>query len=107
LSLAVREQNRSAASPTAFSPSKPVPRDALTAYAGLALGLYKTASNQPAGKREQYLNEAIKLRQMVIKEDPINFEIRELGKNWLWTQKALQDWKALLQQKTQRSSLEN
>jgi tetratricopeptide (TPR) repeat protein len=107
LSLAVREQNRSAASPTAFSPSKPVPRDALTAYAGLALGLYKTASNQPAGKREQYLNEAIKLRQMVIKEDPINFEMRELGKNWLWTEKALQDWKGLLQQKTQRSSLEN
>ncbi|BAY47641.1 heterocyst differentiation protein HetF [Scytonema sp. HK-05] len=107
LSLAVREQNRTAASPTAFSPSKPVPRDALTAYAGLALGLYKTASNQPAGKREQYLNEAIKLRQMVIKEDPINFEMRELGKNWLWTEKALQDWKALLQQKTQRSSLEN
>lgn len=107
LSLAVREQNRSAASPTAFSPSKPVPRDALTAYAGLALGLYKTANTQPAGKREQYLNEAIKLRQMVIKEDPINFEMRELGKNWLWTEKALQDWKGLLQQKTQRSSLEN
>jgi len=107
LSLAVREQNRTAASPTAFSPSKPVPRDALTAYAGLALGLYKTASNQPSGKREQYLNEAIKLRQMVIKEDPINFEMRELGKNWLWTEKALQDWKGLLQQKTQRSSLEN
>ncbi|BAZ23443.1 heterocyst differentiation protein HetF [Kalymmatonema gypsitolerans NIES-4073] len=107
LSLAVREQNRTAASPTAFSPSKPVPRDALTAYAGLALGLYKTANTQPAGKREQYLNEAIKLRQMVIKEDPINFEMRELGKNWLWTEKALQDWKGLLQQKTQRSSLEN
>ena len=100
LSFAVREQNRSAASPTAFSPSKPVPRDALTAYAGLALGLYKTTNNQPIGKREQYLNEAIKLRQMIIKEDPINFDIRELGKNWLWTEKALQDWKSLLQQKS-------
>jgi tetratricopeptide (TPR) repeat protein len=107
LSFAVREQNKSAASPTTFSPSKPVPRDALTAYAGLALGLYKTANNQPVGKREQYLNEAIKLRQMVTKEDPINFEMRELGKNWLWTEKALQDWKGLLQQKTQRSSLQN
>lgn len=107
LSLAVKEQNRTAASPTTFSPSKPVPRDALTAYAGLALGLYKTANNQPTGKREQYLNEAIKLRQMVLKQDPINFEIRELGKNWLWTEKTLQDWKALLQQKSQRSSLEN
>ena len=107
LSFAVREQNKSAASPTTFSSSKPVPRDALTAYAGLALGLYKTANNQPVGKREQYLNEAIKLRQMVTKEDPINFEMRELGKNWLWTEKALQDWKGLLQQKTQRSSLQN
>jgi hypothetical protein len=108
LSLAVKEQqNRSVASPTKFSPSKPVPRDALTAYAGLALGLYKNAHNQPDGKREQYLNEAIKLRQEVIKNDPINFEVKELGKNWLWTQKTLQDWKALLQLKSQRSILQN
>ncbi|WP_017317679.1 cell division protein HetF [Mastigocladopsis repens] len=102
LSLAVREQNTSAASPTSFSPSKPVPRDALTAYAGLALSLYKAAHTQPEVKRERYLNEAIKLRQMVIKDDPVNFEMRELGKNWLWTEKTLHDWKALLRLKSQR-----
>lgn len=108
LSLAVREQqSKSIASPTTFSPSKPVPRDALTAYAGLALGLYKTAHNQPDGKRGQYLNEAIKLRQMIIRDDPVNFDIKELGKNWLWTEKTLQDWKTLLQQKSQRSTFQN
>ncbi|NMG18044.1 cell division protein HetF [Brasilonema bromeliae] len=108
LSFAVREQqSKSAASATTFLPSKPVPRDALTAYAGLAIGLYKTANNQPNGKREQYLNEAIKLRQMIIKDDPVNFEIKELTKNWLWTDKTLQDWKTLLQLKSQRSTLQN
>jgi tetratricopeptide (TPR) repeat protein len=102
LSLAVREQNKTAASPTSFSSSKPVPRDALTAYAGLALSLYKSARTQPKVKQERYFNEAIKLRQMVIKDDPVNFEMRELGKNWLWTEAALQDWKVLLRLQTQR-----
>jgi hypothetical protein len=98
LSLAVREQNRSAASAvTTFS--APVRRDALTAYAGLALSLYKTANNQPVGKREQYLNEAIKLCQMVVRYDTANFEPKELGKNWLWTEDTIRDWKALLQLK--------
>ncbi|NJR75989.1 MAG: heterocyst differentiation protein, partial [Scytonema sp. CRU_2_7] len=108
LSLAVREQqSQSVASPTRFSTSKPVPRDALTAYAGLALGLYKTAHSQPDGKREQYLNEAIKLRQMIVRDDPVNFDIKELGKNWLWTEKTLQDWKTLLHQKSQPSTIQN
>ncbi|MBP5975486.1 CHAT domain-containing protein [Brasilonema sp. CT11] len=108
LSFAVREQqSKSAASATTFLSSKPVPRDALTAYAGLAIGLYKTANNQPDGKRQQYLNEAIKLRQMIVKDDPVNFGVEELGKNWLWTQNALQDWKTLLQLKSQRSILQN
>ncbi|ARV58671.1 heterocyst differentiation protein [Nostocales cyanobacterium HT-58-2] len=106
LSLAVREQNTTAVSPTTFSSSKPLPRDALTAYTGLALSLYKTAHSQPNGKRERYLNEAIKLRQMIVKNDPINFQPKELSQNWLWTEKALQDWKALLQLKSQRSAID-
>ncbi|WP_414585597.1 tetratricopeptide repeat protein [Scytonema sp. PCC 10023] len=105
LGLAVREQNTSASS-TAFSPSNPLRQNVLTSYAGFAIGLYKTANNQPVGKREQYLNEAIRLRQMVTKEDPVNFELRELGKNWLWPETALQDWKALLQLKSQRSAFQ-
>ncbi|MEH2075191.1 MAG: cell division protein HetF [Nostoc sp.] len=76
-----------------------VPQDALTSYAGLALGLYKSALNQSSGKQTQYLNEAIKLRQMVLKSDPVNFQVDKLAKNWLWTEKAIADWRSLLQEK--------
>jgi tetratricopeptide (TPR) repeat protein len=82
---------------------KPIPRDALTAYAGLALGLYKTAYEQPPGKRQQYFSEAIKLRQQVVKEDSVHFQPEGLRKDWLWTDKAIQDWQGLLQLKLRRS----
>lgn len=73
--------------------------EALTAYAGLALGLYKSAQNQPADKRQQYLREAIKLRQMVIQNAPADFTMEKLSRNWLWTQQAIADWQSLGQVK--------
>ncbi|MEH2360238.1 cell division protein HetF [Nostoc sp.] len=91
LNLALKEQKTDSKST--------VPEDALTSYAGLALGLYKSALSQPNGKQTQYLNEAIKLRQMVLKSDPVNFQVDKLTKNWLWTEKAIEDWRSLLQEK--------
>ncbi|MFM5896699.1 MAG: cell division protein HetF [Dolichospermum sp.] len=73
--------------------------EALTAYAGLALGLYKSAQNQPADKRQKYLQEAIKLRQMVIQNAPADFTMEKLSRNWLWTQQAIADWQSLAQTK--------
>ncbi|MFM7406569.1 MAG: cell division protein HetF [Cuspidothrix sp.] len=73
-------------------------QDALTAYAGLALGLYKSAQSQTGDKRQQYLHEAIKLRQMVIQNAPENFTIEKLSQNWLWTEQAIADWRLLLQE---------
>ncbi|MEH1934368.1 MAG: cell division protein HetF [Nostoc sp.] len=93
LNLALKEQKTGSTST--------VPEDALTSYAGLALGLYKSALSQPNGKQTQYLNEAIKLRQLVLKSDPVNFQVDKLAKNWLWTEKAIEDWRSLLQQKSQ------
>ncbi|BBD64788.1 heterocyst differentiation protein HetF [Nostoc commune NIES-4072] len=93
LNLALKEQKTGSTST--------VPQDALTSYAGLALGLYKSALSQPNGKQTQYLKEAIKLRQLVIKSDPVNFQIDKLAKNWLWTEKAITDWRSLLQEKSQ------
>ena len=94
LNLALKEQNtQSRSTKTA------VPQDALTSYAGLALGLYKSALSQSNGKQTQYLKEAIKLRQMVVKSDPVNFQVDKLAKNWLWTEKAIADWRSLLQEK--------
>ncbi|MGI2908655.1 cell division protein HetF [Tolypothrix sp. VBCCA 56010] len=98
LNLALKQQNPSGYTPTAATPPVATP-EALTSYAGLALGLYKSAHEQPENKRSQYLTEAVKLRQMVVKDDPVNFLPNKLGNNWLWTEKAIQDWRSLLQVK--------
>ncbi|MDZ8066370.1 MAG: CHAT domain-containing protein [Nostoc sp. DedQUE08] len=94
LNLALKEQNTNST-----SRNTTVPQDALTSYAGLALGLYKSALSQSNGKQTQYLNEAIKLRQTVLKSDRENFQVDKLAKNWLWTEKAIEDWRSLLQEK--------
>ncbi|MEH2025692.1 cell division protein HetF [Nostoc sp.] len=94
LNLALKEQNTNST-----SRNTGVPQDALTSYAGLALGLYKSALSQSSGKQTQYLNEAIKLRQTVLKSDRENFQVDKLAKNWLWTEKAIEDWRSLLQEK--------
>ncbi|MEW5860615.1 MAG: CHAT domain-containing protein [Cyanobacteriota bacterium] len=71
-------------------------QEALTTYAGLAIGLSKLAASQPADKQAKLLDEARKLRQKAISEDPINFQPEALSKNWLWTEKAIKDWRSLL-----------
>ncbi|MBH8572224.1 CHAT domain-containing protein [Nostocaceae cyanobacterium CENA369] len=98
LNLALKQQNTASTAPVSVKAT--VPQDGLTSYAGLAIGLYKSALNQPAAKQAQYLNEAIKLRQMVITDDPVNFQINKLSNNWLWTEKAIADWRSLLQEKS-------
>jgi hypothetical protein len=89
----VEEQAKTAASPNVAK------RDQLNAYAGLALVLSKLAKNQPSDKQAKLLSEAINLRQKVLTEEPINFQPQELSKTWLWTEKALQDWRSLLKLK--------
>lgn len=94
LNLAFKTQNMTANS---IQPS--TPPEALTAYAGLALGLYKSADSQPGLKQVQYMNEAVKLRQLVMQNDPENFTVDRLAKNWLWTEQAIVDWRSLMQKK--------
>jgi CHAT domain len=103
LSLATAKEQKPSATPMSASATVKVKqRDDLTAFAGLALGLYKTAQEESGAKREQYLNEAVKLRQKVVTDDPYNFQMDKLVQSWLWNEKALQDWKALLQIPSQR-----
>lgn len=71
-------------------------KEVLNIYAGLALGLSKSA--QKPDKQAKLLSTALQYRQKVIMEDPVDFQPDALSKNWLWTEKAIQDWKALLQQ---------
>ncbi|MBD2613674.1 MAG: CHAT domain-containing protein [Nostoc sp. GBBB01] len=97
LNLALKAQNTNNGT---TSTKTPLPEDALTSYAGLALGLYKSALDESSAKQAQYMNEAIKLRQMVMKSDGVNFQVDKLAKNWLWTEQAIKDWRSLLQEKS-------
>ncbi|ABA23132.1 heterocyst differentiation protein [Trichormus variabilis ATCC 29413] len=104
ISLGLKQVNTADAAEV--SPKADVPIEALPAYAGLALGMYKNARNRnfPPDKQAQYINEALKLRQTVLEKDPINFQLDELSKNWLWTENSLRDWRSLLQQKSPKQS---
>ncbi|MBE9216935.1 CHAT domain-containing protein [Plectonema cf. radiosum LEGE 06105] len=73
-----------------------IDQEALSAYAGLALSLYQSSMEQTSDKKEKYLNEAIKLRRMVMKDAKGSFERNHLAQNWLWTEKAIEDWQSLL-----------
>lgn len=87
-----------AAQGTAGSPGQALNKEVLTIYAGLALGLQKSAQEQSADKRANLLNESRKLRQKVMKDAPADFQPDALGKleNWLWTEQAIQDWQSLV-----------
>jgi CHAT domain-containing protein len=67
-----------------------------TIYAGLALGTWKSAQQQPADKRARLSSLSRELRQKVMTDDPVNFQPNALSKNWLWSEKAIQDWRSLL-----------
>ncbi|AFZ59871.1 CHAT domain-containing protein [Anabaena cylindrica FACHB-243] len=99
LNLSLNPQN--ATLTEAESPNPIMPPAALTSYAGLALGLYKSVNNQPVARQAQYLKEAIKLRQTVIENEPAKFTVEKLAQNWLWTEKAIADWRSLLQEQSQ------
>lgn len=71
-------------------------KEALTIYAGLALGLRQSAQRQAPAKRANLLSESRKLRQKVLSDAPVEFEPAALSKNWLWTEKTIKDWKSLL-----------
>jgi hypothetical protein len=71
-------------------------RELLTTYAGLALGLWKSAEGLPADKQASLFNEALKLRQKVLGDAPADFQPEALSQDWLWTPQAIQDWQELL-----------
>src|SRR5919202_1350976 len=70
--------------------------ETLTIYAGFALGLRQEAQKQPADKRASLLSKSLNMRQYVMNNDPVNFNPDALSKNWLWTEKKIQEWRSLL-----------
>ncbi|MBD1936848.1 CHAT domain-containing protein [Microcoleus sp. FACHB-68] len=84
---------------TTPTPDSSASRDSLTAYAGSALILMKSAKNLPPQQRGTVLSKAIKTRNYVMSQDPVNFQQDALAKNWMWSEAAIKDWQALLQLK--------
>ncbi|MBF2025866.1 MAG: CHAT domain-containing protein [Oscillatoriales cyanobacterium C42_A2020_001] len=83
--------------PQIAAPLKP---EILTAYAGLALTAMKSAETQPANQQAILRDAALKRRQVVLQNDAVNFrpEALALPQNWMWSEKAIQDWESLLKQ---------
>ncbi|NJO39994.1 MAG: CHAT domain-containing protein [Cyanobacteria bacterium CRU_2_1] len=74
-----------------------VKRDILNSYAGIALALVKTSSEQSPVQQQNLSSKASKIYQMVLASDPENFQSQALQQNWLWNEMAIQDWEALSQ----------
>lgn len=67
----------------------------LTSLAGLALVHMKMAEESSFSEQQKLLNQAIIFRQKVHQSDPLNFQVSSLSKNWLWSEKAIRDWRSL------------
>jgi hypothetical protein len=93
--LQLMQESQAAAQVAKNAPNQ----DTLTIYAGLALGLRQEAQKQPAAKRASLLSKALNMREYVTSNDSVNFQPEALSKNWLWTEKAIQDWRSLLEMK--------
>lgn len=66
----------------------------LTIYAGIALAL-RQAVNDPTQPQTNLSSKASKIYQMVLRNDPVNFQPQALSKNWLWSESAIKDWQTL------------
>jgi hypothetical protein len=76
-------------------PTSQLDRDALTSYAGLALVFLASAHTKPTGQQADDLNQAVNLYKAVMGTAAMDYSFEELGKNWLWTPKALKGWQEL------------
>lgn len=88
------QATESTTTPNAESGSEP-DQDLLTAYAGIALGLWKSSIGQPLGQQEYLLQKSVKTYEMIQREDPNNFQPQALQRNWLWNDAAIRDWQSL------------
>lgn len=100
--LEVRQKTLAASPPQANSSTtrSPNPSDqltdpeTLTIYAGIALALRQVV-NDPTQPQTNLSSKATKIYQMVLRNDPVNFQPQALSKNWLWSESAIKDWQIL------------
>jgi len=71
----------------------------LNAYAGIGLVLMKSAENISPEQKAIQLSKAMKFREKVISDAPVNFIPVELSSQWMWSENAIRDWRLLLSKK--------
>jgi tetratricopeptide (TPR) repeat protein len=71
-------------------------QDRRTALAGIALVANKTARTQTGNQQTQLIRQAVATRDRLLREASKEFQPNALGKNWLWNEGAIADWRALL-----------
>lgn len=71
--------------------------ETLTIYAGIALALRQVV-NDPTQPQTNLSGKASKIYQMVMRNDPVNFQPQALNQKWLWSKSAIQDWQTLAQE---------
>lgn len=82
---------------TNISPTLSVDKlEYLSAYAGIGLVLMKFSEEGTPEEQAVKLSKAIKIRQKVISDAPINFQPLELSGHWMWSENAIRDWQLLL-----------
>jgi len=69
--------------------------DKLNTYAGLALVFNQLSDNLLRRERNLLLNESANLYKQVMQEDGLKYQPEILARQWLWTNKTIQDWTAL------------
>ncbi|MDX2228087.1 MAG: tetratricopeptide repeat protein [Leptolyngbyaceae cyanobacterium bins.349] len=79
--------------PQITTPANP---ELLTAYAGLALAAFKLSDQKPLTEQASLREAALKRREIVLQGDRANFSPEALGKNWMWSETAVEDWRKLL-----------
>ncbi|MBW4540532.1 MAG: CHAT domain-containing protein [Myxacorys chilensis ATA2-1-KO14] len=92
--LAAEQQKLGATAAT--GKANPALQDEMTAYAGIALAYMKAANQQPPKQQASLKRQAIILRNRILRQTPTEFQPNALAKNWLWTESAIAEWKALL-----------
>ena len=71
--------------------------EVLNAYSGIALAIMKSAENLSPQEQGIRLSKAIKFRQKVMGEAPLDFQVLGLSRNWMWSESAIRDWQFLLE----------
>ncbi|NJP09573.1 MAG: tetratricopeptide repeat protein [Leptolyngbyaceae cyanobacterium RU_5_1] len=96
---ALRLAGDATAAPAQPQPNNSPNPEVLTARAGLAMVWVKRAERGSVTEQAVWRSKALELRQRILSEDEVNFRPEVLLKNWMWSEKAIQDWRSLLAMK--------